>query len=295
MTILSPFDPWSGSLCTCPEKLSLNPYTGCPHGCLYCYASSYIPNFSSCRPKAGLLPKLKRELWRIRGDEMVAISNSSDPYPPLEREMKLTRGCLILLEERGLRVQVVTKSDMVIRDLDILRQMRAAVAVTVTTSCEALARRLEPGAPSPARRLEAIRCLYRAGIPVLARIDPVIPGINDSGIDDLVSALADAGVSHVTSSTYKARPDSWRRLYAEFPDKMEAIRELYHTKCFGGYGYLPEAIREKAMSSVRAACIAHSLTFSTCREGNVFADSIPSSLPEQSESICCDGSHLIRG
>lgn len=294
MTLLSPFDPWSGSLCTCPEKLSLNPYTGCPHGCLYCYASSYIPDFSNCRPKSGLLLKLNRELFRLSGNELVAISNSSDPYPPMERDMELTRGCLNLLNKKGLCVQVVTKSDMVTRDLDILRQMRAAVAITVTTRCTAVARRLEPGAPSPARRIGAIRRLCRAGVPVLARIDPVIPGINDSGIDDLVGALADAGASHVTSSTYKARPDSWRRLCAEFPDEMEATRDLYRRERFGGYGYLPEAIRESVMSSVRAACLAHALTFSTCREGIVIPDTISSSLRGQPGPVCCDGSHLIR-
>ena len=84
--ILRPFDPWKGQLCTCPPKLSLNPYTGCPHGCLYCYASSYIPRFAECRPKVDLLKRLARESSKIRPKTLVALSNSSDPYPPLEKE-----------------------------------------------------------------------------------------------------------------------------------------------------------------------------------------------------------------
>jgi len=89
--ILRAFDPWKSELCTCPDKLSLNPYTGCPHGCLYCYASSYIPCFSSCRPKADLLRRLDREAARIGPGPFVAISNSSDPYPPMEEDLGLTR------------------------------------------------------------------------------------------------------------------------------------------------------------------------------------------------------------
>jgi len=105
-------------------------------------------------------------------------------------------------------VQIVTKSDLVTRDIDLLAAMKAAVAVTVTTLDDSLSLRLEPGAPSPKRRLFALNELSRAGIPLSARIDPIIPGINDCGIEDLVYSLHSAGVRHITSSTYKARPDS---------------------------------------------------------------------------------------
>src|SRR5512137_228217 len=97
--ILTPFDPWKSSLCTCPSKLSLNPYTGCPHGCLYCYASSYIPHFSRCRPKSDLLKRLAREAARIRPGSLVAMSNSSDPYPLLEEKLLLTRSSLEILRQ----------------------------------------------------------------------------------------------------------------------------------------------------------------------------------------------------
>jgi len=178
--ILRSFDPWKSPLCTCPAKLSLNPYTGCPHGCLYCYASSYIPRFNQCRPKADLLNRLKREAAKIAPGTLVAMSNSSDPYPPGERDLELSRGCLEILKERGLQVQVVTKSDLVAKDADLLRSMAATVAVTITTLKDSLSQRMEPGAPLPKRRLDAMRILNENEIPVSARVDPIIPGINDS-------------------------------------------------------------------------------------------------------------------
>ena len=110
--ILRPFDPWKNPLCTCPPKLSLNPYTGCQHGCIYCYASSYIPRFQECRPKVDLLKRLEKELAKINPDTLVAMSNSSDPYPPMEEELRLSRGCLQILKRMDCRVQVVTKSDI---------------------------------------------------------------------------------------------------------------------------------------------------------------------------------------
>src|SRR5512137_2144784 len=154
--ILRPFDPWNSQLCTCPAKLSLNPYTGCPHGCLYCYASSYIPRFADCRPKVDLLKRLARESSRIKPGTLVAMSNSSDPYPPQEKELRLTRGCLQILKERDLCVQVVTKSHLVAQDAQLLSEMRACVAITITSLSESICSKLEPGAPSPARRLEAM-------------------------------------------------------------------------------------------------------------------------------------------
>jgi hypothetical protein len=90
--ILGPFDPWKSQLCTCPAKLSLNPYTGCPHGCLYCYASSYILRFAECRPKVDLLKRLARDTAKVKPGTLVALSNSSDPYPPQEKDyLRLSR------------------------------------------------------------------------------------------------------------------------------------------------------------------------------------------------------------
>lgn len=276
--LLRPFDPWRSRLCTCPAKLSLNPYTGCAHGCLYCYASSYIRRFSDCRPKGGI-NRLRSEISRLQGDELISLSNSSDPYPPMERELGITRYCISVIKEKGLRLQIVTKSDIVLRDVDLLSEMRAAVSITLTSL--RLDSRLEPGAPPSSLRLRAIRMLADSGVPVAARIDPIIPGINDSEIDELVDSVADAGASYVISSTYKARQDSWRRLYFAFPEVMEDLRPVYFEQGerVGGYRYLPSEIRHAILSRIREACHEHGIGFGSCREGF-------------GSDASCDGSHL---
>lgn len=276
------FDPWNGSLCTCPAKLSLNPYTGCAHGCLYCYASSYIPRFSDCRPKIGILERLRRDVRRFEPGVLVSIANSSDPYPPMERDLHLTRECIKILRDGGLRLQLVTKSDIVTRDVDLLRSMPCVVSITLTTISDELSRRLEPGAPLPERRLQAIRLLQNNGIPVTARLDPIIPGINDSEIEELVSSVCRAGAQHVTSSTYKARPDNWKRLKKAFPEESEALHAMFEKGGWtNGCRYLPKNVRFGLMRKTKEAATLCKATFSTCREG--FSNEI---------GVFCDGSHL---
>jgi len=176
--LLTVFDPWKSQLCTCPRKLTFNPYTGCDHECLYCYASSYIPRFHECRPKKNLISRLKQEAAKLNG-ELISISNSSDPYPRLEGETGLTRKCLEILAKSHCRLQIVTKSDLVIRDIDILQTVPCVVSVTVLTADDGLSKKLEPGAPVSSKRLKAIETLAKAGVPTTARIDPVIPFLND--------------------------------------------------------------------------------------------------------------------
>ena len=280
--LLRKFDPWNGSLCTCPEKLSLNPYTGCAHGCLYCYASSYIPKFSDCRPKIGLLERLRREVHRVEPGVLVSIANSSDPYPPMEKDLHLTRGCIQILGDSGLRLQLVTKSDIVTRDIDLLEAMPCVVSITLTTLSDELSKRLEPGAPLPERRLQAIRLLKSHGVPVTARLDPIIPGINDSEIEDLVSAVCSAGAMHITSSTYKARPDSWKRLKEVFPDESKALYAMFDKGSWTcGCRYLPDKVRFELMQKTKEAATESGATFSMCREG--FSNEF---------GVRCDGSHL---
>jgi DNA repair photolyase len=281
--ILGPFDPWKSHLCTCPSKLSLNPYTGCSHGCLYCYASSYIPRFQECRPKADLLTRLRREAAKLKPGTLVAMSNSSDPYPPAERDLRLCRGCLEILKERKLQVQVVTKSGLVTEDADLLSSMAATVAITITTLKHCLSEQLEPGAPLPEKRLDAMRILNENGIPVSARIDPIIPGINDSEIKDLVSEACLAGAQHITSSTFKARQDSLRRICRAFPEKGEALKALFQRGSrITGSLYLPVDTRRELMREVEQRALQKGVTFSSCREG----------LALQT-GINCDGSHLL--
>jgi DNA repair photolyase len=281
--ILRPFDPWKSPWCTCPPKLSLNPYTGCPHGCLYCYAASYIPRFQECRPKPDLHKRLGREVRKILPGSLIAMSNSSDPYPFLERELELSRGCLRIMKERGLRVQVVTKSDLVTRDIDLLSGMLSSVAITLTTLRADLSLRLEPRAPLPGKRLDAIRFLVERGVPVSARIDPIIPGLNDFEINDVVRAACQAGATHIISSTFKARPLSLGRVSSAFHLEGESLKILYRSgERRDGHLLLPAEQRRRLMQEVERAAIKEGATFSCCREGMIFE-----------KGIHCDGSQLI--
>jgi len=280
--LITPFDPWNSELCTCPDKLTLNPYTGCDHLCLYCYASSYIPRFHDCRPKKDLISRLKKEAIRLKG-ELVSISNSSDPYPHLEQTLGLTRKCLKTLAESSCRLQIITKSDLVVRDIDILRRVPSMVSVTILSDDDELSMKLEPGAPVSSKRLDAVETLVNAGIPVTVRIDPVIPFLNDDLVG-LVEVIANLGVQQITSSTYKVKPDNWKRFSQIFPEVAEKLRGLYLEKgvIVGRSTYLPVELRLNLMKRVKELAEKNTLKFGCCREGF------------RLNSAACDGSWAIQ-
>jgi DNA repair photolyase len=280
--LLEKFDPWQSNLCTCPSKLSLNPYTGCEHRCIYCYASSYIRNFFNCRPKKNLIPRLKDEARKLNG-ELISISNSSDPYPLIEEKLKLTRSCLEILSKSNCRVQIITKSSLVTRDIDILKRMKAMVAVTITTNSDKLSKKLEPNAPLSSQRIEAVRSLIENNIPVAVRIDPIIPFLNEKQ-EKLIKILASIGVKHITSSTYKAREDNWQRVSLTFPKLAEKLKKLYfeNGEKIGRSYYLPKEMRLKIMKKIKELVEKEGMKFACCREG----------FPELN-SATCDGSWLI--
>jgi len=280
--LISKFDPWRSNLCTCPPKLTFNPYTGCDHHCVYCYASSYIPHFSDCRPKKDLVQRLTREAVKLRG-EIVSISNSSDPYPLWEAETGLTRRSLEILCKQNCRIQIITKSNIVVRDTDLLKKTRSMVALSIITDDDELSRIVEPDAPASSKRLRAVEDLTRKGIPVAVRVDPVIPFVNDH-CEDLVKILASLGVSHITSSTYKVKPDNWLRFTKALPTIAARLRPLYFEggEKNGGYLYLPRDMRLKLMKRVADLATRYKLTFGVCREGFSYLN-----------SSMCDGSRLL--
>lgn len=289
MSYIRPFDPWRGSsLCTCPFKYTVNPYTGCAHGCLYCYASSYIRRFFEPRPKVDFIRVAARELRSIPPGSVINVSSSSDPYQPLELEHGFTRKLLEMAAGRYV-LDVVTKSDLVVRDTDLLRRGPSVVSITITTLDSSLARVLEPCAPPPARRLKAVEELARRGVPVTVRLDPLIPGLNDSpeSVREALEAAAAAGAMHVVGSTYKAKPDSIRRLFEALPEAIPRLREAYveRGERIRGCLYAPRSYRLRVLSIVREQARRLGLTFAPCREGlSQLAD----------PSVSCDGTHLAR-
>jgi len=280
--LISKFDPWRSSLCTCPAKLTLNPYTGCDHRCVYCYASSYIPHFSDCRPKKDLTSRLRREAAKLKG-EIVSISNSSDPYPVLEAETSLTRRCLEVLSKQNCRIQIITKSNLVIRDVDLLKKARSMVAFSITTDDDETSKIIEPNAPPSSQRLKAVETLVKNEVPVAVRIDPVIPFVNDD-CEDLVKTLSSLGVKHITSSTYKVKPDNWLRTIEALPRTAEKLKPLYfdNGEKIGGYTYLPRDLRFRLMKKVGGLTAKYDMKFGVCREGFGHLN-----------TATCDGSWLL--
>ena len=282
MALISSFDPWRSSMCTCPPKLTFNPYTGCDHGCAYCYASSYISQFAKCRPKKSLLERLQREAKKLTG-ETISIANSSDPYPRMEATAGLTRRCLEILAESNCRIQIITKSNLVIRDEDLISKVPSTVALTMTTDDAEVAKLLEPHVPSPDARLRAADSLINKGIPVSVRIDPIIPFVNDKP-ERLVATLASIGVRHVTTSTYKIKPDNWRRFSITMPAVAEKLKCLYFKQGekIGGNTLLPRDLRFKLMKDIRDLTIEHGMQFGVCREDLA-----------KLNTAACDGSWLL--
>jgi DNA repair photolyase len=190
-----------------PFDRSINPYRGCEHGCVYCYArpshaylglSPGLDFETKLVAKLDAAPLLEQELARPGYRcQPIALGTNTDPYQPQERRLKITRGILEVLAQCRHPVTIVTKSAAVTRDLDLLAAMAAdglaKVALSVTTLDAALARTLEPRAAAPHRRLEALRTLSAAGVPASVMVAPVIPALNDHEIEAVLEAAAAVG------------------------------------------------------------------------------------------------------
>ncbi len=288
-SLLAPFDPWGSPLCTCPFKLSLNPYTGCSFKCLYCYATAYIGVRDSA-PKRDIAKRLVRDLARWDKRVPINVGTSSDPYPPEEAYYGITRRILEILHAYDRRVLITTKGTLYARrDLDILSKGRFAVTPTITTLDPGISLIVEPGAPTPLQRLEAMRAAARVGVPVGVRVDPVIPYVNDdpASLEALVEEAYAAGARFLVTSTFKARPDGLARLRAALGVTGWRINQLYRERGarVNGYLYLPRRMREEMLRPVIRAARRLGMEYATCREGLTG--------PEWFRAPSCDGTHLI--
>jgi DNA repair photolyase len=230
-----------------PFEWSLNPYRGCEHGCIYCYArpthewlglSAGLDFETRLFAKEGAAALLERELaapsWR---GEMVAISGVTDAWQPVERTLRLTRGCLEVLARARNPTAIVTKSALVLRDLDLLLELErfqaAAVFITVTTLDEELAATLEPRAARPRLRLDVLRQLAEAGIPTGVLVAPVIPGLTDHEIPAILAAARAAGVRHASWQMLRL-PYGVKELFSEWlarhrPERRARVLHLLRT------------------------------------------------------------------
>jgi DNA repair photolyase len=239
-----------------PFTWTINPYRGCEFGCKYCYAR-YTHEFMEMRDGVDFEQKifvkqhaadlLRQELHHVKPGEEIAIGTATDPYQPAERRFEVTRA---ILEEfarhRGLEIGIVTKSNLVLRDTEILQQIaknnRLFVNITITTLKADLARILEPRAPRPDLRLEAMQKLNQAGVAAGVICAPVLPGITDSprDLEALVRATAKAGGKYVFANSLFLKPCSAAVflpfLEKEFPQLVESYQKRYKDRAF-----LPES------------------------------------------------------
>ena len=204
---------------------ALNPYKGCAHGCIYCYVQD-VTSFALDRPwgseveaKVNIAHQLKGELAKgVKG--VVGVGTVTDPYQPTEAELELTRGCLAILKRYRSRISILTKSDLVLRDLDWLKGWEGAeVGISIGCPDDTAASVLEPGAPAPSRRFDALAKLTDAGVDTYLMAAPIVPSV--SGSDGVLKALvreaADAGVKRIMWDGLNPKPLASKRMIAQMP------------------------------------------------------------------------------
>ncbi|WP_093115932.1 PA0069 family radical SAM protein [Salinihabitans flavidus] len=267
-----------------PFDRSVNPYRGCEHGCIYCFArpSHAYLGFSPgldfetrliARP--GIAKVLEQELRarRYRPAPM-AFGTNTDPYQPVEKTHEITRNCLKVLRDFNHPVAIVTKGTLIERDLDILSDMAAKglahVGISVTTLDAGLSRAMEPRVPPPARRLATISALAQAGVPVRVMMAPVVPALTDHEIEGLLTAARDAGATAASWIMLRLPREvsplfqDW--LQAHRPDRaarvMARLREMH-----GGQDYSPDWGKRMRGEGHHAQMIAHRFRLAMRRLG----------------------------
>lgn len=257
-----------------PFRWTINPYRGCSHSCVYCFARrthEYL-NFDSGRDfdskivvkvNAGVL--VRRELASPRwAGEPVAMGTNTDPYQRAEGRYRLMPQILSALRDRANPFSILTKGTLILRDLELIVQAARVADVSVAVSAgsvdEGLWRLVEPGTPSPLRRLEVVRRFAGAGVGCSVLMAPVLPGLSDSAeqIDETVAALAEAGASDVTPIVLHLRPGAreWYRawLQREYPHLVPLYGRLY-----GEGSYAPKSYQDEVLAGVQEAKQRHGL------------------------------------
>ncbi|MBN1122090.1 MAG: radical SAM protein [Anaerolineae bacterium] len=255
-------DTWFGL------KYNMNIYRGCQHQCIYCDSRSecyQIENFSDVLVKVNAIDLLKRELpsKRVRG--MIGTGSMSDPYTPVEKTYNLTGQALELFALYRFPVHIITKSDLVLKDLDTLvaiNQTRANVTFTVTAADDDLAAKVEPGAPRPSARFEAMAKLAAHGIHTGVTLMPILPFIEDSkeNIGEILRQASDSGVTYVIASLGMTLRDRQRAYYYDKLDRLfPGVRDRYRARYGDRYSCPANEVGE-LWEHFHALCEAYKLS-----------------------------------
>jgi DNA repair photolyase len=259
---------------------NMNLYRGCQHQCIYCDSRSecyQIEDFEhDVLVKANAIELLRHELAGKRVVGTIGTGSMNDPYMPLEKDIRLTRRALEVIAASGFPVHAITKSDLVLRDLDLLeeisRKAYAAVTFTITTSDDALSRRLEPGAPVSSRRLAALQILSRGGLLTGITLMPVLPFIEDSeeNIRQIVTLAAGNGARYILPAFGMTLRDRQRTYYYNKLDQLFPDLRPRYEKAFG----------EQYSASAQNAGRLRKLLNDLCREYGI-ATKIPVFTPQK--------------
>lgn len=243
----------------------MNLYRGCTHGCIYCDARSTCYQmdhaFEDIAVKVNAPELLEQALRRKRSRCMIGTGAMSDPYLPLERELRLTRRCLELIDAYGFGLSIQTKSDLILRDLDLLksinRKTKCVVQMTLTTYDEALCRILEPHVCTTARRIEVLKQMQESGIPTIVWLTPILPFLNDTeeNIRHLLDACRDAGVYGVVTFGIGVtlRDGDRQYFYQKLDEHFPGMKERY-IQTYGSAYVLPSPRERELMALVRREC-----------------------------------------
>lgn len=260
-------------------KNGMNLYRGCTHGCIYCDSRSRCYGmehaFEDVEVKRNAPELLEAALRRKRHRCMIATGSMSDPYLPLEDQEQLTRRCLAIIDRYGFGFTVQTKSDRVLRDLDLLRSVnrkaRCVVQMTLTTRDEKLCRILEPGVCTTRRRVEVLNILRDEGIPTVVWLCPTLPFINDTeeNVRGILSSCFEAGVHGILcfGMGVTLREGDREYFYAKLDEHFPGMKDRY-VRTFGNRYECSSPQNDALMRVFRDECVAHRVL---CETGDVFA------------------------
>lgn len=253
-------------------KNGMNIYRGCSHGCIYCDARSTCyqmdHTFEDIEVKINAPELLERALRSKRQRCMIGTGAMSDPYMHVEKELQLTRKCLELIDQYGFGLSILTKSDMILRDLDLLksihRKTKCVVQMTLTTYDEMLCKILEPNVCTTKRRVEVLKILREEGIPTIVWITPILPFINDTAenMQGILDYCVDASVYGIVQfGIGLTLRDGDRQYYYEQLDKhFPGMKERYR-KTYGEAYALPVPKEQELMRLLRETCQKHNIVY----------------------------------
>lgn len=257
-----------------PFSWQINPYRGCEFACKYCYAR-YTHEFMEMRDGLDFERKiyvkkhsawlLRQELRQVRPGQSIAIGTATDPYQPAERKFEITRAVMEeFARHEGLSLGLVTKSDLIVRDLDLLQLIsarnRLSIHITITTTKTDLARILEPRAPRPDLRFRAVKKLVAAGIPTSVNCAPVLPGITDSpkDLESVVHSAAAAGARSVAAIPLFLKPCSAKIFIPFLEEHFPELVHLYKAR-FADRAFLPPDYQKRISTLVSKLCRRHGI------------------------------------